>query len=172
MGSNGISIIDTAFPIHADRPDSLSVRTWDLSCLKRSCAVAFDFQNHRLSLIGNREYRPLRVTDYIASDDLFGLLRNEASLLLTASPDEIVALEETLDKALTPPVVDELEEALQRAVIPAGESAVPPVTPRLLLHSRRGLLFEEHDGLQTSTRVLDARNIGNHRIDLNNMLLY
>lgn len=172
MGSNGISIIDTAFPIHADRPDSLSVRTWDLSCLKRSCAVAFDFQNHRLSLIGNREYRPLVVADYIASDDLFGLLRNEASLLLTASPDEIVALEEALDKALTPPAVDELEEALQRAVIPAGESAVPPVTPRLLLHSRRGLLFEEYDGVQTSTCVLDARNIGSHRIDLKNMLLY
>ena len=170
-GSTASTLVNTAMPTLADT-DSIGVPCRALPEFKSYGCCALDFENHRMVLAGKREFHPMRVADYIARNDLFALLRNEAALLLTATPEEAEAMNRVLGEALTPPPADTLEPALQQALVGAGVPGPGCTAVSILLNTPEGLLFQEQQGQHLLTRKLDASNIAGHRIDLDHMLLY
>lgn len=170
-GSTASTLVNTALPTLADT-DSIGVPCRALPEFKSYGCCALDFENHRMLLAGKREFHPMRVADYIARNDLFALLRNEAALLITATPEEAEAMNRVLGEALTPPPADTLEPALQQALVGAGVPGPGRTAVSILLNTPEGLLFQEQQGQHLLTRQLDASNIGGHRIDLDHMLLY
>lgn len=119
------------------------------------------------------DYRPLTVSDYISRGDLFGLLRNEASLYFTATPQEIQQMTAVLDVALRSPEAASLPEWQQQAL--AGEHDI--TTARysqcyFLVNTPNGLAYEAFDGAHYRPVLLTPENIQGATIDLPNMLIY
>lgn len=164
--------MNTAEMTASEQPDTANIRIWNLYDIKRYALCSIDFQHHSIIFAGQRDYSPLGINDYILQGDLFGLLRNEASLLVKATPEEAAVMDKALDTALTPPEAECLEVPFRQALISAEDASLLDIKPSLLMYSQRGFLYEETVGMQVLTRVLDAEHIGNHRIDLENMLLY
>lgn len=140
--------------------------------LKQAESLVLDFHNMTYVASPLRQYAPRPVADYLATEDYFNLLRNEASLYFTASEDELAQIDAALTAALTPPDLSSLPRALRAACIRPEQAASLTTSSRQLLVTSRGLIFEKIEGKTRRTILLTEQNIGRHKIDLTNLKVY
>lgn len=140
--------------------------------LKQAHALVFDFHNMTYVASLTRDYTPRSVSDYLATEDYFNLLRNEASLYFTANEDEMAQVDAALTAALTAPEASTLPRGLQAACVSPEQAAALTDAPRQLLVTSKGLIFEKIEGKYRKTILVTERNIGRHKIDLTNLKVY
>lgn len=90
-------------PFNLALPDTIaSSSCFGALQLRRADRTMLDFSTLRLHRSAPRDYVPFTVDRYLSHSDYFGLLRNEASLLFTSSPEEVAQMTATLNRCLEP----------------------------------------------------------------------
>lgn len=161
--------LDTSIPVDADDKE---YRIKGVSYLKGANSVVIDFTAMKVTPLGGREYTPRTVADYIAQEDFFELLRNEAALYFTASEEELVLAEMALDKALTPPDIHTLSPTVQSVIISPEEAAKLNKPAHQLLVTSQGLVYEKAEGKRLKTMVVTDKMAASHKIDITNLKIY
>lgn len=140
--------------------------------LKQAHSLVFDFNNMTYVASLPRDYAPRSVSDYLATEDYFNLLRNETALYFTSTEDELAQIDAALTAALTPPDLSSLPRGLRAACVTPEQAASLTTPLRQLLVTSRGLVFEKIEGKYRKTILLTEQNIGRHKIDLINLKVY
>lgn len=140
--------------------------------LKRAHSLVFDFASMTYVASLPRDYTPRPVADYLAKEDYFDLLRNEASLYFVATDAELADIDMTLTKALSPPDPSTLPAALRAACITPQQAESLKAQPRQLLVTSKGLILEKAEGKYLKTVLVTPSNIGRHKIDISNLKIY
>lgn len=147
-------------------------RVMSTDYLKRAHSLVFDFTAMTYVASLPRDYAPRPVADYLAKEDYFDLLRNEASLYFTATDVELADIDMALTKALSPPDPSALPAALRAACITPQQAETLKTQPRQLLVTSKGLILEKAEGKYLKTVLLTPSNIGRHKIDISNLKIY
>lgn len=147
-------------------------RVMSTEYLKRAHSLVFDFTSMTYVASLPRDYALRPVADYLAKEDYFDLLRNEASLYFVATDAELADIDMALVRALTPPDASTLPAALRAACITPEQASALTSQPRQLLVTSKGLILEKAEGKYLKTVRLTPSNIGRHKIDLNNLKIY
>lgn len=115
------------------------------------------------------DYRPMRVDDYVESGDVFGLLRNETSLVFTATAEEQERMDGVLDRCCSPIAAEDVPSWLTPYIRPASSATMVPHT---LMNTPKGLAYERLEDDCYKTIIINDKNIKGCAVDLQNMIIY
>lgn len=134
-----------------------------------SVSAEGDFLRADHSLRNDSVHTSRRVADYIAKHDILGLLRNEASLQLTASEAELNAMDEAINSyfiALEDTPWPKWLETIVTQEIPDNRQAYR------LYNTIDGLVYEYPENGRFKTVILNAENSKDCLVNLQNMMIY